>query len=95
MAERALLVMENLDTHDLSSPARRWRGLAARLEIYHPPDHGKRLNVAEIEQSSLVRQVPGQRGPNLASLRAITTGGAERRKQRDNSVDRQFTAAEA
>lgn len=100
MAERVVLVMDNLNTHNLSSlyeafePAEA-RGLAARLEIHYTPEHGSWLNVAEIEQSVLARQALGRRIPDLASLRSITTGWIERRNQSGASVDWQFTTTDA
>lgn len=100
MAERVVLVMDNLNTHNLSSlyeafePAEA-RGLAARLEIHYTPEHGSWLNVAEIEQSVLARQALGRRIPDLASMRSITTDWAERRNQSGGSVDWRFTTADA
>jgi len=100
MAERVVLVMDNLNTHNLSSlyeafgPAEA-RGLAARLEIHYTPEHGSWLNVAEIEQSVLARQALGRRVPNLVSMRSVTTGWAERRNESGGTVDWQFTTADA
>jgi hypothetical protein len=100
MAERIVLVMDNLNTHNLSSlyeafePAEA-RSLAARLEIHYTPEHGSWLNVAEIEQSVLARQALGRRIPDLAFMRSITTDWAERRNQSGGSVDWRFTTADA
>ena len=100
MAERVVLVMDNLNTHCLSSfyeafgPAEA-RGLAARLEIHYTPEHGSWLNVAEIEQSVLARQALGRRIPTLEAMQKATTAWADRRNRNGASVDWQFTAADA
>jgi hypothetical protein len=67
-AETVVLVMDNLNTHGLSSlyeafePAEA-RRLAERLEIHYTPEHGSWLNMAEIEQSVLARQALSRRIP--------------------------------
>ena len=54
--DRIVLVMDNLNTHKLSSlyeafePAEA-RRIAERLEIHYTPKHGSWLNMAEIERS--------------------------------------------
>ena len=58
--ERIVLVMDNLNTHRLSSlyeafePADA-RRIAERLEIHYTPKHGSWLNMAEIELGVLAR----------------------------------------
>ena len=60
-AEMVVLVMDNLNTHNIGSlyeafePASA-RDLARRLEIHYTPKHGSWLNIAEIELSVLSRQ---------------------------------------
>ena len=67
--ERIVLVMDNLNTHKLSSlyeafePAEA-RRIAQRLEIHHTPKHGSWLNMAEIELGVLARQCLDRRIPN-------------------------------
>ena len=59
--DRIVLVMDNLNTHKLSSlyeafePAEA-RRIAERLEIHYTPKHGSWLNMAEIEIGVLTRQ---------------------------------------
>ena len=60
-AEKVVLVMDNLNTHNIASlylafSPDKARRLANRLEIHHTPKHGSWLNVAEIELSVLKRQ---------------------------------------
>ena len=60
-AEKVVLVMDNLNTHNSASlytafPPEEARKLAERLEIHYTPKHGSWLNIAEIELSVLKRQ---------------------------------------
>ena len=75
-AEKAVLAMDNLNTHAVSSlcetfpPGEAFR-LARRLEIHYTPKRGSWLNIAEIELSALVAQCLGQRRiPGLPALNA-------------------------
>jgi hypothetical protein len=52
-AEKVVLVMDNLNTHAISSLYEAFR-LAGRLEIHFTPKHGSWLNITEIELSSEV-----------------------------------------
>lgn len=60
-AEKIRLVLDNLNTHRLSSlyetfsPAEA-RRIIKRLELHYTPKHGSWLNMAEIEISALVQQ---------------------------------------
>ena len=66
--DRIVLVMDNLNTHRLSSlyqafePAEA-RRIAERLEIHYTPKHGSWLNMAEIELGVLARQCLDRRIP--------------------------------
>jgi len=60
-AEKVVLVMDNLNTHNTASlyaafPPEEARCLAERLEIHYTPKHGSWLDIAEIELSVLKRQ---------------------------------------
>lgn len=55
------LVMDNLNTHSISSLYETFDpetafNLAQRLEIHHTPKHGSWLNIAEIELSAMTTQ---------------------------------------
>lgn len=59
--DRIILVMDNLNTHALSSlykafPAPEARRIAKKLEIHYTPKHGSWLDIAEIELSVMTRQ---------------------------------------
>lgn len=67
------LVMDNLNTHTISSlyetfPAAKARELAKRLEIHYTPKHGSWLDVAEIELSAMTSQCLGRRIANIEIL---------------------------
>ena len=72
--ERTVLVMDNLNTHRLSSlyeafePAEA-RRIAERLEIHYTPKHGSWLNMAEIEIGVLTRQCLDRRIQDRGVLR--------------------------
>jgi hypothetical protein len=94
------LVMDNLNTHSISSLYEAFnpavaRSLARRLEIHHTPKHGSWLNVAEIELSTMTRQCLDTRIPTLASLRGELSSWEIARNNGQKGVDWQFTTATA
>jgi hypothetical protein len=100
-ARKLILVMDNLNTHNLSSlyeafpPEEAFR-LAKRLEIHHTPKHGSWLNIAEIELSALGRQCLGTRRiGSLEELNAEMKAWQQDRNIGQRGVDWQFTASDA
>ena len=100
-AEKAVLVMDNLNTHNTSSlyeafpPEEAFR-LAQRLEIHYTPKHGSWLNIAECELSSLAVQCLGNRRiADMVSLNLELKAWNTRRNQSQKGVDWQFTTADA
>jgi hypothetical protein len=74
-AERLIVVLDNLNTHRLSSlytafPAPEAQRLARKLELRYTPKHGSWLNLAEGELSVLARQCLDRRIPDRATLAA-------------------------
>ena len=72
--DRIVLVMDNLNTHKLSSLCEAFepcevRRIAERLEIHYTPKHGIWLNMAEIEIRVLARQCLERRIPDKETLR--------------------------
>ena len=64
--EKLILVMDNLNTHNISSlykafPAPEARRIAKKLEIHYTPKHGSWLNIAEIELNVMTRQCLSRR----------------------------------
>jgi hypothetical protein len=90
------LVMDNLNTHSISSLYEAFspeiaRRLAKRLEIHHTPKHGSWLNIAEIELSALTRQCLGRRIPIISSLSLALSAWETTRNKSQKGVDWQFT----
>lgn len=98
--ETVVLVMDNLNTHGLSSlyeafaPAEA-RRLAERLEIHYTPEHGSWLNVAEIEQSVLARQALSRRISDREAMERKMIAWQKKRNSAEATVDWQFTTEEA
>jgi DDE superfamily endonuclease len=99
-AERVVVVMDNLNTHKLSSlyeafaPAEA-RRLIERLEVHHTPKHGSWLNMAETELSVLSTQCLDRRIGEKAELRVEVAAWEQRRNTAKCRVDWQFTTADA
>lgn len=100
LAERVVLVMDNLNTHtpaalyEVFAPQQA-RRLVERLEIHYTPKHGSWLDMAEIELSILARQCLRQRIPDLTVLRQEVAAWEERRNRQQSAVDWRFTTTDA
>src|SRR3989338_11560374 len=99
-AEKIVLVMDNLNTHNGSSlyetfePAEAKR-ILDKLEIHYTPKHGSWLNMAEIELSHLSRQCLDRRIPDKETfVREISAWNKQRDKE-SATVNWQFTTADA
>ena len=98
--ERIVLVMDNLNTHKLSSlyeafePAEA-RRIAERLEIHYTPKHGSWLNMAEIELSVFSRSCLRQRVPDETDLRRHVHALEEERNKARASIDWHFSIQDA
>ena len=99
-ADKVVLVMDNLNTHNISSlyeaftPKEALR-LAQRLEIHHTPKHGSWLNIAEIELSVLKRQCLPERVSNIELMRKMVAAWNRERNTRQTPVNWQFTTSDA
>ena len=99
-AEKIVLVMDNLNTHKLSSlyeafePAKA-RQLVEKLEVHHTPRHGSWLNMAETELSVLTRQCLDRRLGEATELRSEVAAWESARNAAKCRVDWQFTTADA
>ena len=99
-AEKVVLVMDNLNTHGLSSLYEAFgpveaRRLAERLEIHYTPEHGSWLNMAEIEQSVMARQALSRRIPNREAIKQRTNAWQQERNAADATIDWRFTCEDA
>jgi len=99
-AEVVVLVMDNLNTHNIASlyeafePAEAF-ALAQRLEIHHTPKHGSWLNIAEIELSALTRQCLDRRISDLDVLNTELAAWQAATNADQRQVDWQFTTDDA
>ena len=100
-AEKVVLVMDNLNTHNTSSlyeafPAEEAFRLARRLEIHYTPKHGSWLNIAECEPSALAVQCLGdKRIPNIEILNSELHAWYTQRNQAQKEVDWRFSTDDA
>jgi len=99
-AEKVVLVMDNLNTHNIASlyeafsPAEAF-ALAQRLEIHHTPKHGSWLNIAEIELSVMEKQCLRRRVANLDELNSEINAWRTDRNNSGATINWQFTAEDA
>ena len=100
-SEKVVLVMDNLNTHGVSSLYNAFApetafSLAQRLEIHYTPKHGSWINIAECELSSLGRQCLGKR--RISSLDVLNDELAAWYHERNDTqigVDWQFSIDDA
>ena len=98
-ATKVVLVMDNLNTHNVASlyaafgPAEA-RRLAERLEIHHTPKHGSWLNVAEVDLSALGKRLP-DRLDDVGTLARHAAAVEEDRNGAGKGCDWRFTTADA
>jgi DDE superfamily endonuclease len=99
-AEKVVLVMDNLNTHNIASlysafPPEEAHNLANRLEIHFTPKHGSWLNIAEIEFSALKRQCLNRRIDCIDKMRSEVSAWNKDRNTRQTIVDWQFRTEDA
>jgi len=99
-AEKVVLVMDNLNTHNTASfyetfPPEEARRLAERIEIHYTPKHGSWLNMAEIELSVLKRQCLAGRIDNIATMRSEARAWNTARDNKNATIDWRFTTKQA
>lgn len=100
-AEKIVLVMDNLNTHKVSSlyktfpPEEAFR-LSQKLEIHYTPKHGSWLDIAEIELSALTIQcLLGVRIPCIDVLNNMLRAWYLERNAAQKGVCWQFTTQDA
>lgn len=98
--EKIILVMDNLNTHKLSSlykafPPKEARRIAKRLEIHNTPKHGSWLNMAEIELNVMTRQCINRRIDNLEKLRSELSTWEKERNVNTAKINWHFTNNQA
>src|SRR5206468_10274592 len=99
-AGQVVLVMGNLNTHDIASLYEAFDpemafALAQRLEIHHTPRHRSWLNIAEIELSALTRQCLDRRIDDLGVLNTELTAWQEATNTAQRQIEWHFTTDDA
>jgi transposase len=99
-AQKIVLVMDNLNTHNPSSLYKAFdpgeaRRVTEKLEIHYTPKHGSWLNMAEIELSVLARQCLDRRIPDQETLRHETAAWEQERNAAGSTIDWRFTTDDA
>ena len=101
LADKVILVCDNLNTHTLGAfyeafKPEKARAIVRRLEIRHTPKHGSWLNIAENELSSMTRQcIKNRRFATIEVLRSETTAWYQQINAKQRGVDWQFQIDDA
>ena len=99
-AKRIRLVMDNLNTHGLSSLYETFSpeialAIAKRLEIHYTPKHGSWLNIAEIELHAMTKQCLSRRIPAIEQLQEQISAWHSQRNAQQKTVDWHFSTDDA
>jgi hypothetical protein len=99
-AEKVVLVMDNLNTHTMSSlyetfPAPEAFETAQKLEAHYTPKHGSWLNIAETALSGMASQCLDRRIDTLEKLSSELEAWQLDRNSNRKIVDWQFTTGDA
>ncbi len=100
MAEKIILVTDNLNTHSPASlykafPPEEARRLAERFEWHYTPKHGSWLDMAEIELSVLARQALSKPLPDMEAFTFQVRSWNAERNTLCSKISWQFTTADA
>src|SRR3990167_7466862 len=99
-ADKVVLVMDNLNTHNGSSLYETFEPAVAKrildkLEIHYTPKHGSWLNMAEIELSHLSRQCLDRRIPDKQTFISEVNAWKTSRNNSECVIDWQFKTEDA
>lgn len=94
--DKIILVMDNLNTHAVSSlyktfPASEAHRIARKLEIHYTPKHGSWLDIAEIELNVMTRQCLSRRIDCEEKLRQELNAWESERNKNTACIQWQFT----
>ena len=95
-ATRVVLIMDNLNTHDIASlytsfSPEKAHDIKERLEIHFTPKHGSWLNVAEIGLSVLKSQCLNERVDSLKKMQSKVSAWVDATNACTKKIDWQFT----
>ena len=96
-AEKIILVMDNLNTHNISSlykafPPEEARRIAKKLEVHYTPKHGSWLDIAEIGINIMTRECLNRRIPSIESLKEELKAWNDEYDKDPSPVNWQFQA---
>ena len=99
-AEKIVVVMDNLNTHNGSSfyeafDPQEARRLCQRFEFHYTPKHGSWLNMAETELSILARQCLNRRISDQVTLKKEVKAWEQERNQKCSTIRWRFTTEDA
>ena len=99
-AEKIILVMDNLNTHKLSSLYKKYKPEEARriirkLEIHYTPKHGSWLDIAEIELNIMTRQCLNRRINSIEKLTSELAAWEKERNENHSKVNWHFRTKDA
>lgn len=99
-ADKIILVMDNLNTHKISSlykafPPAEARRIAKRLDVHYTPKHGSWLNIAEIELNVMTRQCLNRRIDFIEKLRSELSSWEKERNSKSAEIHWHFTNNQA
>lgn len=100
LAEKIILVIDNLNTHSPASlykafPPEEAHRLANRFELHHTPKHGSWLNMAEIEIGVMCRQALAKPLPDIDLFKNQIKVWNQRRNSECTKINWQFTTKDA
>jgi hypothetical protein len=99
-AEKIVLVMDNLNTHNIGSlylafPPEEARQLRDKLEIHYTPKHGSWLNMAEIEINVLVNHGLSRRVPTMDRMKKEVAAWNKARNLSAKKINWRFSTEDA
>lgn len=99
-AERITLVMDNLNTHKISSlykafPPEEARQIARKLDVHYTPKHGSWLDIAEIGINIMTRECLNRRIPSIDILRSELAVWNENYNRDPSPINWQFTTSDS
>lgn len=99
-ATKVVLVMDNLNRHDIASlyaafSADKAHNIKKKLEIHFTPKHGSWLNIAEIGLSILKSQCLNERIDSLEKMRTKVAAWVDATNKGAKKIDWQFTTEDA
>jgi hypothetical protein len=100
LAQKIVIVMDNLNTHSPASfyetfEPEEARRLTNRFEFHYTPKHGSWLNMAEIELGVLIRQCLTRRIADKGTLEREVNAWQKDRNTKVVKVDWRFTTSDA